>query len=109
LRVACNNNDKFVALTARIVKIDYRWPAGDPDKARTVSAVGPTQLLQRLLEHSGIRLRARIVRAALEHPDAPHPLALLRLRRERPHRRTAEQRDEIPSPHRSILRSRTAP
>jgi hypothetical protein len=30
-----------------------------------------------------------------EHADAPHPLRLLCLRRQRPRRRTAEQRDEI--------------
>jgi hypothetical protein len=30
-----------------------------------------------------------------EHANAPHPLALLRPRRERPSRRAAEQRDEL--------------
>ena len=35
-----------------------------------------------------------------EHADAPHPLALLRARRERPRRRrAAEQRDEFAPPH----------
>jgi len=48
-------------------------------------------LLQRLQECSGVGLRARIVRAALEDPDAPHPLALLRARRERPRRRRADE------------------
>jgi hypothetical protein len=34
--------------------------------------------------------------ASRAHADAPHPLALLRARRERPRRRrTAEQRDEL--------------
>ena len=38
--------------------------------------------------------------AGHEHADAPHPLALLRARRERPRRRrAAEQRDELAPPH----------
>src|SRR5262249_5204812 len=33
-------------------------------------------------------------------PDGPHPLALLRARRERPcHRGTGEKRDELAAPH----------
>jgi hypothetical protein len=32
-----------------------------------------------------------------EHADAPHPLALLRPRRERPSCRTTEKRDELAS------------
>ena len=35
---------------------------------------------------------------SIEHADAPHTLALLRARRERPSRRAAEQRDELASP-----------
>jgi len=34
-------------------------------------------------------------RRAHEHPDTPHPLALLCARREWPRRRTADQRDEV--------------
>src|SRR5262245_58813882 len=34
-----------------------------------------------------------------EHADAPHGLALLRWRRERPHRRAAEKRDELAALH----------
>ena len=42
----------------------------------------------------------RIVRGRVhEHADAPHPLALLRARRQRPRRRAAEQRDELAPPH----------
>ena len=43
------------------------------------------------------RLQFRIVRGQVqEHADAPHPLGLLRARRERPRsRRAAEQRDEL--------------
>jgi hypothetical protein len=33
-----------------------------------------------------------------KHADPPHPLALLCARRERPRRRTAEQRDELAPP-----------
>src|SRR5262249_27651967 len=36
---------------------------------------------------------------AHEHADAPHPLALLRARRERPRSRAAEQRDELATSH----------
>ena len=43
-----------------------------------------------------------------EHADAPHPLGLLRARRERPRRRrTAEQRDEL-APLHSITSSARA-
>ncbi|MGB8049243.1 MAG: hypothetical protein WCF53_15275 [Pseudolabrys sp.] len=47
-----------------------------------VSAVGPTQLLQRLQERSDVGLRAWIVRvaAALKHADAPHLFRVLRVR-----------------------------
>ena len=46
------------------------------------------------------RLHFRIVLGeAHEHADAPHPLRLLRARRERPRRRrAAEQRDELAPP-----------
>jgi hypothetical protein len=37
--------------------------------------------------------------AVWSHADAPHPTRLLRLRRERPRRRAAEQRDELAPPH----------
>jgi hypothetical protein len=37
--------------------------------------------------------------AHIEHADAPHPLALLRPRRNRPSRRTAEERDEVAAFH----------
>ena len=45
-------------------------------------------------------LTFRIVRGCgQEDADAPHPLGLLRARRERPRRRAAEQRDELAPPH----------
>ena len=54
-------------------------------------------------------LRFRIIRSeGHEHADAPHPLGLLRPRRERPRgRRAAEQRDELAALH-SITSSATA-
>ena len=33
-----------------------------------------------------------------QHADAPHPVALLLARRERPRRRRADQRDELAAP-----------
>jgi hypothetical protein len=63
-------------------------------------ADGPARLRQPLPERYETGLRFGIVRGrAHEHPDAPHSLALLRARRERPRRRAAEQGDEIPPPH----------
>ena len=75
-----------------------RGPAGvDPH----VAADGPAQLRQPLQERPDAGLKFRIVRGCgQEHADAPHPLALLRARRERPRRRrAAEQRDELAPLH----------
>jgi hypothetical protein len=55
-------------------------------------------LRQALQERRYAGLKFWIVRGCRkEHADAPHPLGLLRTRRERPHSRAAEQRDEIAS------------
>ena len=64
---------------------------------RTLRPIGPAQLLQPLQERRDAGLKFRIVRGCVqEHADAPHPLGLLRARRERPRsRRAAEQRDEL--------------
>ena len=75
-----------------------RGPAGvDPH----VAADGPAQLRQPLQERPDAGLKFRIVRGCgQEHADAPHPLALLRARRERPRRRRATQNTEkFPPPH----------
>jgi hypothetical protein len=49
-----------------------------------------------LSERGGPSLRHGIVFVARnEHADAPHAVALLRFRRQRPRRRAAEERDEI--------------
>src|SRR5262249_43124 len=72
-------------------------PAGvDPQ----VTADGPARLLQSLGQRCDARLRVWLVRRGIhQHADAPHPLALLRARRERPRRRAAEQRDELAALH----------
>src|SRR5215475_3649565 len=74
-----------------------------------ISADGPAKRLQPLQEGSEPCLVMRIVRrCGEEHADAPHPLALLRARRERPRcSRAAEQRDEL-APLHSITSSAMA-
>jgi hypothetical protein len=55
-----------------------------------VAANGPTQVRKRLSERGNEKVRQGIVFIAPhEHADAPHPLALLRPRRERPSRSAA--------------------
>jgi hypothetical protein len=79
-RSTCN---QFGSVFANAVGL-ARAPAGiDLD----VTAVGPAQFQQALLEHREANLPLRIVRGDThEHANAPHPLALLRARRERPRR-----------------------
>src|SRR5262245_42150570 len=74
-----------------------------------ISADGPAKRLQPLQEGSEPCLVMRIVRrCGEEHADAPHPLALLRPRRERPRGcRTAESQDEL-APLHSITSSALA-
>src|SRR5262249_56432816 len=81
-------------------------PAGvDPD----VAAVEPAQLREPLHERRYAGLKLRIVSGAEhQHADAPHPLALLSARRERPCCRAAEQHDELAPPHHSITSSARA-
>jgi hypothetical protein len=56
-----------------------------------VAAFGPAQARKRLRERRDARLPQEVVFVAHhQHADAPHPLALLRVRRERPCRRAAE-------------------
>src|SRR5262249_40047653 len=71
-----------------------------------IPADGPAQLLQPLMESCEARLTFRIIGGIIhEHADAPHPLFLLREHRQRPRRRTAEQRDERAPSHHSITSS----
>jgi len=61
-----------------------------------VLAIGPTQVRKSLGERRVAKLPLRIVFVVRhEHTDAPHTVALLRARRERPCRRAAEERDEV--------------
>jgi hypothetical protein len=61
-----------------------------------VAADAPARLRERLLERPEPSLKVGIVRGCgQQHANAPHPLALLRTRRQRPRRRAAEQRDEL--------------
>src|SRR5262245_46420070 len=65
-----------------------------------IAAVHPAQFLQLLDERSALRPSFRIaLRPAHQYADAPHPLTLLRARRQRPGDCTAEQRDERAPPH----------
>src|SRR5262249_9504939 len=61
----------------------------------------PSQFPKSLQERGVAGEWLRVVRGqASEHADPPHPLALLRARRERPRdHRAAEQRDELASAH----------
>src|SRR5262249_2396938 len=74
-----------------------------------IAAIAPAQLLQGLLERREAGLTLRIVCGpAHEYADAPHALALLRARRERPHNgRAAEPRGELAALH-SITESARA-
>jgi hypothetical protein len=64
-------------------------------------------LLQSLYERREAGLCYQVIRDRIyEHADAPHPLALLRTRDDRPRqRRTAKQRDELAPPDHSITSS----
>src|SRR5262249_34007165 len=75
-----------------------------------VAADGPAEERQRLQERPDEGLKLRIVRGrGQEHADAPHPLALLRARRERPRgHRAAEQLDELAPTDHSITSSARA-
>ena len=60
-----------------------------------VAALAPSQLAECLCERGVPGLSLGIVRGEIrEHADAPQPLALLRVRRERPRGRAAEQPNE---------------
>src|SRR5215471_15896430 len=75
-----------------------------------VASCRPTQALQRLAERRNARLCLRIALGkAHQHADAPHALALLRARRERPSgRRAADERHELAAFHHSITSSARA-
>src|SRR5262249_54122797 len=71
-----------------------------------IATVHPAQFTQLIDKRCELRLGFRITH---QHADPPHPLGLLRARRERPGcRRAAEQRDELSPPHHSITSSARA-
>src|SRR5215472_615726 len=66
--------------------------AAPPNVHPHVAAIGPTQVRKRLRKRREASLLQGIVFFATdEHTDAPHALALLRTRRDRPYRRAAEK------------------
>src|SRR5262249_14956892 len=71
-----------------------------------VTALSPPELLKSLPERCNMGLYFQIALGiAHQHTDPPHPVRLLRPRRQRPRRRAAEQRDELAPPHHSITSS----
>src|SRR5262245_27401312 len=97
---------QFRRTLAKIVRLD----GGPVGLDAQVATFTPSQLLKALHQCGVALLDVRIVRgpAAREYADAPHPLALLRPRRDWPRRRTAEQRDELAPPDHSITSSARA-
>src|SRR5262249_36791451 len=74
--------------------------AGDPAIiGADISAGHPAKGLQPFTKRGCMALSFCIIRAPHPYDDLPHPLALLRTRRERPGRRAAEQRDEFAAFH----------
>src|SRR5262245_61697995 len=98
---------QFRRTLAKIVRLD----GGPVGLDAQVATFTPSQLLQALHQCGVALLDVRIVRgpAAREYADAPHALALLRPRSERPrNRRAAEHRDELATLHHSITSSARA-
>src|SRR5262249_7718729 len=74
------------------------------------AANGPTQVRKLLSKCREDRLRPGIVFAVpRQHPDAPHALALLRPRHERPSCRAADKRDEFAPPQSHSITSSARP
>src|SRR5262249_21380474 len=89
-----------VGLQADQLVREPRYPiaviAEPPKLHPQVATIGPTQVRKHLHERREATLLFGIVFVVRhEHADAPHPLALLRLRRERPSCRAAEERDRL--------------
>jgi hypothetical protein len=78
--------------------------AGGPTNVHPRAAFSPTQILKRPRENGELGLSLRVVFVdPRQDADPSHALALLRPRYDRPRRRAAEPRDELPPSHRSSL------
>src|SRR5262249_12128892 len=81
-------------------------PTKDHPQVMTIS---PTQVRKHLRKRRGVSLRHGIAFVPRhEHADAPHAVALLPARRERPSHRAAEEGDEVAAPNHSITSSAMA-
>src|SRR5262249_23480281 len=106
-RPGCQDN---VGLQADQLLRERSYPidvSAAPTKVHpNVAAIGPTQARKRLRGSGAASFPLGIVFVGRhKHADAPHPLALLRARRERPRRRAAEERDEVAPLNHSITSS----
>ena len=88
--------DQFRRISANVVGI-----AGGPaDVDPHVAADRSNPVHQRLQECADPGLKFRIVRGCRQqHADAPHALALLRMRSERPRCRATQKTEKLPPPH----------
>src|SRR5215468_1653165 len=74
-----------------------------------ITAIGPAQLLQALLERRDAGFCLRIIHGEwYEHAHSPHALGRLRARRHRPRRSATKQRYELAPLHHSIASSARA-
>src|SRR5262249_38234967 len=89
--------DQFRRVFAHVVSVAAAPAVVDTD----VLADNPTRFLQTLRKRREAGSSLRIVRRhAHQDADTPHPLRLLRARRERPRdSRAAESQDELAPPH----------
>ena len=113
VRVACSNGPTVEAPWARMtsgasaansaacLRMSAALAVAQRVSIRTLRPMVQPNCCQPLQERPDAGLKFRIVRGCgQEHADAPHPLALLRARRQRPRRRrAAEQRDELAPVH----------
>src|SRR5262245_28587109 len=88
--------DQFCRVSANVGSIGGGPARVDAD----VAADGPSHQSQSLMERCEASLKYRIVcGGGQEHADAPDAIRLLRPCRERPRRRSADKRDEMPPLH----------
>ena len=101
-----SKRDELCRIGAQSIAITGRPTIVDSD----VAAIDPTQFLQARPERRNVCLPSGVALGeSHQYADAPHTLArLLRVRRERPRGRAAEQRDERAAPrveHAASLRA----